>query len=56
MCFTPCTRIIKAAETMGFDTLDRYRGEGDVAWIEFQKPGKIYSLRGGQTLAKIVEK
>lgn len=56
MCFTPGTRIMKAAETVGFDTLDRYRGQGDVAWLEFQKPGKIYSLRGGQTLAKIIEK
>jgi hypothetical protein len=56
MCFTPGTRIMKAAETVGFDTLDRHRGLGDVAWLEFQKPGKIYSLRGGQTLAKIIEK
>lgn len=56
MCFTPGTRIMQAAEAAGFDTIDRYRGQGDLAWLEFQKPGKIYSIRGGQTLAKIVEK
>jgi hypothetical protein len=56
MCFTPGTRIMQIAENIGFDTLDRYRGEGDVAWLEFHKPGIVHSLRGGQTLAKIVKK
>lgn len=56
MCFTPGVRIMQIAESIGFDTLDRYRGAGDVAWFEFQKPGKIQTLRGGQTLAKIIEK
>jgi hypothetical protein len=56
MCFTPGNMIIRAAESAGFDLTERYKATGDVAWLEFQKPGKIYSLRGGQTLAKIVEK
>lgn len=56
MCFTPGNMIIRAAESAGFDLIDRHRATGDVAWLEFQKPGKIYSLRGGQTLAKIVQK
>lgn len=56
MCFTPGSRVMKIAEDLGFETLHRYRGLGDVAWFEFQKPGKLHSIRGGQALAKIVEK
>jgi len=54
MTYTPGTRIVKFAEQLGFEILDRYRGAGNVAWIELQCPGDIRSLRGGQTLAKIV--
>lgn len=56
MCYTPGHMILDHAEQLGFELNDRYRGEGNVAWIELQKPGEIYSLRGGQTLAKIVPK
>jgi len=54
MTYTPGSRIVEHAENLGFEINDRYRGQGNVAWIEIQKPGEIYSLRGGQTLAKIV--
>lgn len=56
MCYTPGHMIQNYAEDLGFELLDRYRGEGNVAWIEIQKPGEITSLRGGQTLAKLVAK
>jgi hypothetical protein len=54
MCYTPGHMILNHAEDLGFELLDRYRGEGNVAWMEFRKPGEITSIRGGQTLAKIV--
>jgi len=54
MTYTPGNVIIKYAEELGFEINDRYRGEGNVAWLEIQRPGEIHSLRGGQTLAKIV--
>lgn len=54
MCYTPGSMIQDHAETLGFETTHRYVGLGDVAWFEFTKPGEIKSLRGGQTLAKIV--
>ena len=31
-----------------------YASLGDLTWLELQRPGQISSLRGGQTLAKIV--
>lgn len=56
MCYTPGSEIIKYAESVGYKLLYRYTGEGDLCWIELQKPGEITSLRGGQTLAKIIPK
>lgn len=56
MCYTPGKKIQELAEAVGFDINDRHHGEGDVAWIELQKPGVITSIRGGQALAKIVKK
>lgn len=54
MCYTPGSMIQAHAEELGFEVTDRHTGLGDVAWFEFTKPGDIKSLRGGQTLAKIV--
>ena len=54
MCYTPGTEIVSYASLIGFEILDRYRGQGNLAWLEIKKPGEIESFRGGQTLAKIV--
>jgi SAM-dependent methyltransferase len=56
MCYTPGHRIKNHAEDIGFDLIYHYIGKGDLAWLEFRKPGQITSLRGGQTLAQIVRK
>lgn len=54
MCYTPGHVIKSYCEKIGFEILNVYRGQGDVSWIELRKPGTIESLRGGQTLAKII--
>ena len=54
MCYTPGGEIQKRAEKHGFEVIDRHLGLGDIAWFELRKPGTVTSLRGGQTLAKIV--
>jgi tetratricopeptide (TPR) repeat protein len=54
MCYTPGTGIVSHASLVGFEILDRYRGQGDLAWLEIKKPGEIESIKGGQTLAKII--
>ena len=56
MCYTPGTALAQRAEAIGFDVIHRYKGSGDVAWIELQRPGNIETMRGGQTLAKIMPK
>jgi hypothetical protein len=54
MCYTPKKLIVAHAESVGFECDFEHDGAGDVSWLEFRKPGEITSLRGGQTLAKIV--
>jgi len=54
MCYTPKRHIQHHAESVGFESTFEHNGLGDLSWLEFVKPGEITSLRGGQTLAKIV--
>jgi hypothetical protein len=56
MSYTPKRLIEQHAIKTGFELTNSYDGKGDVSWLEFRKPGNIVSLRGGQTLAKIVAK
>lgn len=56
MCYTPARMIVAHAERVGFEIANYYNGAGDVSWLELTKPGKIVSIRGGQTLAKIFVK
>jgi hypothetical protein len=53
-CYTPGSALIEIAESVGWVINHRHAGSGDVAWIELGKPGILQSLRGGQTLARIV--
>lgn len=54
MCYTPGSMIQEHAESLGFELTHRHIGLGNIAWLEFQKPGQIQTVRGGQTLAKVV--
>jgi len=56
MCYTPKRHIVQHAEDVGFEFTFNHDGLGDLSWLEFVKPGEIESIRGGQTLAKIVAK
>ena len=56
MLYTPKRLIETQAVELGFELITAHDGAGDVSWLELRKPGDIVSLRGGQTLAKIVAK
>ena len=56
MLYTPRRLIEQHAIETGFELINAHDGKGDVSWLELRKPGDIVSLRGGQTLAKIVAK
>ena len=46
--------IRQHAESVGFESTFSHDGAGDLSWLEFVRPGEITSLRGGQTLARIL--
>lgn len=54
MCYTPGREIQAHCDQLGFEILSVNRGQGDIAWMEIRRPGEIESIRGGQSLAKIV--
>lgn len=56
MLYTPRRLIEQHALTTGFELVTAYDGQGDVSWLELRKPGDITSIRGGQTLAKVLAK
>ena len=54
MTYTPKRLVVAAAENVGLEYISDYDAAGDVSWIEFTKPGEVETLRGGQSLAKII--
>ena len=56
MSYTPGRRIRSMIDSIGFETINNHIGTYDIAWFELRKPGTIVSLRGGQSMAKIIPK
>lgn len=56
MCYTPGRLLENLAESIGYEIRFRYDTHVPNTWLELKKPGTTTSLRGGQSLAKIIEK
>lgn len=56
MCYTPGNMVLSLAEKVGFEIHFQYHTHYPNTWLELKKPGTIQSLRGGQSLAKILRK
>ena len=54
MCYTPQRLIVAAATNAGLELVSAIDAPGDLSWIEFVRSGEIETLRGGQSLAKII--
>jgi ribosome-associated translation inhibitor RaiA len=54
MCYTPGRLIQEAANAAGLELVSSTDAPGDLSWIEFARPGELQTLRGGQSLAKII--
>ena len=54
MCYTPGMKIWNLARENGYVVNFEHNGVLDAKWIELKKPGEITSIKGGQSLAKIV--
>jgi SAM-dependent methyltransferase len=55
MCYTPGRTVLAHAQAVGFQVRQRYRMSNSTTWIELQRPGQLTSLKGGQSLAKVVD-
>jgi SAM-dependent methyltransferase len=56
-CFyTPGQRVKATAKSIGYRQMFSWTDAGNLTWLELRKPGELESIRGGQTLAKIVNK
>lgn len=55
-CYTPGRLINGLVESIGFDRVHTWHDNGPSTFLEIRKPGELTSLRGGQTLAKIIRK
>jgi hypothetical protein len=54
MSYTPGHLVVNRVRELGLQVVQHHRARGDLSWMAVQQPGEISSLRGGQTLAKIV--
>lgn len=52
-CYTPGHQVVELAKQTGFRIAANFDLENNVSWLELQRPGKLTSIRGGQTLGKI---
>lgn len=55
-CYTPGMLIRELAQTLGYEIVFSFDDNGPSTWLELKKPGQLQSIRGGQTLAKIINK
>jgi hypothetical protein len=55
-CYTPGYLVKDLAISLGFEVNFSWNDGGSSTWLELHKPGKLTSIRGGQTLAKVIPK
>jgi hypothetical protein len=55
-CYTPGSLVKELATTIGYTQTFSWDNDGPTTWLELRKPGTLSSLRGGQSLAKIMYK
>lgn len=55
-CYTPGYLVLDLAKSIGFEPILVWNNGGPSTWLELRKPGDFVSLRGGQSLAKIMPK
>ena len=53
-CYMTASLIKDLAVHVGYEIFFFWHNDSGSSWIELRKPGKLTSLRGGQTLAKII--
>ena len=55
-CYTPGYLVRELAVSMGYELEYSWNDPGPTTWLELKKPWTLTSLKGGQTLAKVLPK
>lgn len=55
-CYTPLTRVLEIARSIGYTVETVHFLDGATTWVEIFKPGSRKNLRGGQVLSEIRSK
>jgi SAM-dependent methyltransferase len=55
-CYTPGHLVRSLLEIVGYEIVYSWHDEGPTTWIEVRRPGVLESIKGGQTLARILPK
>jgi len=56
MCYTPAQQVHKVVKSLNYEVEIERHLDASNTWLEIKKPGTLSTLRGGQALAKIVDK
>lgn len=56
MCYTPGNLVTALCENIGFEIVEQRQLDNACDWIEVRRPGEFQTLRGGQSLARVVAK
>ena len=54
MCYTPGSLVEAFCDRLGFVTREKRALDNATTWMEVAKPGEFVTLRGGQSLARVV--
>jgi SAM-dependent methyltransferase len=55
-CYTPGRLIKNYVAQLGYETLHTFDDASGTSWMELRRPGNYTSIRGGQTLAAILQR
>ena len=55
-CYTPGRLVLSGAREKGYEIVNTFNVDAAVTWVELRRPGELKSLRGGQSLARIIAK
>jgi hypothetical protein len=54
--YTPGRLVRAYAQDLGYETVFDLDDDSDTSWLELRKPGAYSSIRGGQTLAAVLQR
>jgi|688.fasta_scaffold197641_2 SAM-dependent methyltransferase len=55
MSYTPEREVLARAEAIGYIVTYNFRTDSSNTWLELQRPGQLSSIKGGQSLATVID-